>query len=312
MNRVDVIMATYNGQKYIRQQIDSILQNQGVDVVLHIFDDGSSDDTLDILKEYQKAYSSRIMIYPNKINQGPTLNFLQGIRCVMEEYQDAQYFMCCDQDDVWNEDKIKVTLKRMMQLEKYYSFDQPLLVFTDATITDENLGILETSFYKSQRYDLGKLNLAHLLMENLVIGCTMMINRAFEPYLMNLPKMARYHDWWLALIAASFGNINLLKKQTLQYRQHANNVVGGARFDQYILQRVKNLKVQKERLLDNKKQATEFHQLFCSSLSQEKLEILEHFVQMFDDPWIKRRYQAVHYGFLKSGILRNIGLLLIL
>lgn len=312
MYRVDVIMATYNGQKYVKEQIDSILQSRGIEVMLHIFDDGSRDDTMSILKEYQKKYPKQVEVCQNEHNLGLTLNFLTGIRSVMNNNQEAMYFMCCDQDDVWNSDKIEKTLKRMIQMEKCNSQERPILVFTDTTITDENLRLMEESFYKSQRYHLNKIELSHLLMENLIIGCTTMINRAFEPYLYKLPKYARYHDWWLALIASSFGSISYLPRQTMLYRQHSGNVVGGARFGDYLANRVRNLKNQKASLDENRLQAEEFYDLFEESLSPYKENMIQQFLRMFSSNWLKKRYIMFQYGFLKSGFTRNLGLLLII
>jgi hypothetical protein len=220
--------------------------------------------------------------------------------------------MCCDQDDVWNSDKIEKTLKRMHQMEKRYGSEKPALVFTDATITDENLKLIEGSFYQSQRYQVQKTQLAHLLMENLIIGCTTMINRAFEPYLATLPKQAKYHDWWLAIIAASFGNISFLPRQTMNYRQHSANVVGGARFGDYLANRVKNIRNQRESLHENLRQAEEFYCIFEDSLSEFNGKILLEYIQMFSSNWCKRRYTMLRYGFLKSGIARNLGLLFII
>lgn len=312
MYRVDVIMATFNGQKYIKEQIDSILQNKGVEVMLHVFDDGSSDDTISILYEYQMKYPKQVVVHQNEQNLGLTLNFLSGIRYVMDQFPEAMYFMCCDQDDVWNSDKMEKTLKRMLQMEKCYSIERPNLVFTDTTITDEKLQLIKKSFYQSQRYRLNKLKLPHLLMENLIIGCTTMINRAFEPYLLQLPKHARYHDWWLALIASAFGAINFLPRQTMYYRQHSGNVVGGARFGAYLANRARTLRNQRNSLMENKRQADEFFSIFEKKLTPYNEKIFRKFIEMFSSNWFKKRVLMFRCGFLKSGFVRNFGLFLIL
>lgn len=311
MYRVDVVMSTYNGEKYVKEQIESVLNNQGCEVFLHIFDDGSQDYTMEILKEYKKQYPRLITVQQNEHNLGVTNSFLRGIQTVMENNHEAQYFMCCDQDDVWNNDKIKKTLKRMKQMEQRFGEERPILVFTDASVTDDQLNELQSSFYKSQYYQINKLDLPHLLMENKCIGCTTMINRSYEPYLLQLPKQARYHDWWLALIAATFGNISFLPRQTMRYRQHSNNVVGGAKFSSYFTNRIKNLKTQKLSLLENKKQAEEFLLIFKDTLSIHKKSVIELFIQVYQMSWLKQRYVLIHEGYLKSGIVRNLGLLLV-
>lgn len=311
-SRVDVIMATYNGERFVGEQIESVMKNEGVNVYLHIFDDGSADRTLEIIREYAGRYPSRIYVEENAQNLRVTKNFLSGIQRVMEHEHEAEYFMCCDQDDVWDPDKISRTLKRMHQMEKRFGTDRPLFVFTDAQVVNESLTELKSSFYKSQHYQVHKTDPAHLLMENKCIGCTTMINRSFAPYLWELPDHARYHDWWLALIAASFGNISFLPRCTLRYRQHSGNVVGSTGFVAYIVNRITGLKKQKESLLENKKQAEEFLAVFHDALSPHKRMLVERFIMMFDQPWYKRRYTAVKYGYVKSGIVRNLGLMLIL
>lgn len=310
MHRVDVIMATYNGEKYLKEQVNSVLLNRGCDVYLHVFDDGSSDRTLEILRQLENEYANHLFLYQNEHNLGVTRNFLHGIQQVMEHFYDARYFMCCDQDDVWNPDKIFRTLKRMHQMENRFSIERPMLVFSDAVVTDESLNEVAASFYKSQHLNVSKTDLPHLLMENKCIGCTIMINRAFEPYLFQKPEKAKYHDWWLALIAASFGNISFLPKRTLKYRQHTRNVVGGSKFDVYVGNRLKNRKKIKARLIENKLQAEEFLLMFEDGLSLHKKRILESFIGVYEQKWLKKRYVLLHQGFLKSGIIRNIGLML--
>ncbi len=311
MCRIDVVMATYNGEKYVSEQVNSVLQNQNCEVFLHIFDDCSSDNTVTLLKELKQKYPRHLTVYQNEHNLGLTKNFLFGIRKVMEQNHEAQYFMCCDQDDVWNQDKIAKTLKRMKQMEHRFGSDRPLLVFTDAIVTDEHLNEIDSSFYKSQHLQVHKTDLAHLLMENKCIGCTVMINRSFEPYLLELPEHARFHDWWLALIASTFGNISFLPRQTMQYRQHAKNVVGGTHFKDYLLNRVKAIGNQQKSLLDNKKQAEEFHHIFEDVLSIHKKRVIEQFIQVYQKNWFKQRYILLKNGYLKSGWIRNVGLLLI-
>lgn len=312
MSRVDVIMATYNGEKYVSEQIHSVLRNTDCSVYVHVFDDGSTDQTLPLLETLKKDYPGHILVYQNETNLGVTRNFLTGISKVMSQNHEAQYFMLCDQDDIWHTDKIRKTLKRMRQMEKRYGAERPLLVFTDATLVNESLETIHTSFFKSQHLTTSKTGLAHILMENKCIGCTIMINRGFELYLRKTPKEARYHDWWLALIAATFGNISYVNCATLLYRQHGNNVVGGMDYTSYIKNRMKMVKCQKESLRMNQKQAIEFYDMFDEAITMHKRMIIEEFIELFDSNFILRRLKAISGGYLKSGLIRNIGLMLYL
>lgn len=312
MSRVDVIMTTYNGEQFVEKQITSILENKGCDVYLHVFDDLSTDRTIEIVEKCAVKNPGKILIYKNSKNYGCTMNFLHAFKTVMEHCYDAEYFMCCDQDDVWNKDKIEKTLRRMKQMEARYEANSPLLVFTDAIVTDENLSITQDSFFRGQHLDVKKLELSHLLMENKCIGCTTMFNRAFEPYLWEIPRHVRYHDWWLALIAAGFGHISYLPSQTLLYRQHASNVVGGMKFGAYVKNRITGVYQARKSLIACKEQARDFLKLYEEGLPLAKKMVVEEFLMMFDENFIKRRITAFSGGYTKSGIVRNIGLLLIL
>ena len=110
--QVEIVMATYNGEKYIKGQLDSLLSQSYPDLLVDVCDDGSTDDTVSIVKEYEKK-DSRVRLFENKTNQGYIRNFMSGIvRC------DSPYIMLCDQDDIWNWDKVELTLEKMKQMER--------------------------------------------------------------------------------------------------------------------------------------------------------------------------------------------------
>lgn len=329
MSTVNIVMATYNGEKYLKQQIESILGASYTDWSLFIFDDGSTDNTLEIAQDFEKRYPERIQVYQNERNLGVTLNFLTGlkkvyqltnleetpnVRAKMHPYSSnhAKYYMLCDQDDVWHRDKITVTLERMKFLEKKYGKEKAQLVFTDAKVVDENLNKIYQSFFSSQRLCPYNTDLAHMLMENKCIGCTVMMNRSVVRLLKKLPKNPRYHDWWLGLIVSSFGHIDYLDTQTLNYRQHGNNVVGSKSFLDYVKLRIKSLQQQKKSLLGCINQGSEFLEIYQDALSEKERKLLTVFASISKVNWFKKRYLLLRYGFLKSGFVRNIGLLIII
>lgn len=307
MEKVNIIIATYQGGKYIRQQLDSILASEDAEFMISIYDDGSKDDTAAIVEEYVKKYPDQVQFVRNAKNLGHLQNFLQGV--VNNPYD---YVMFCDQDDVWKPEKIMKTYRCMKEAESQQNEPMPLVVFTDAVIVDENLKELNPSFHQSSGLDTGKLDLAHLLMENKMMGCTMMLNRPLLDRITVLPEHARFHDWWIALIAAAYGKILYLPEGTMLYRQHGNNVVGNRSFRQYVLQRLANLKEQKKAINKLIDQAEEFYQIYQNTLSPQAKRLVEKFLSLRTSGYIKRRYLVLHYGFLKSGLVRNLGLLLIL
>ena len=309
MSTIAIVMTTYHGEKYISEQIESILASSYQDYELFIHDDGSKDNTINILRSYESRYPEKIHVYQNEENLGHIMNFIHALSVTT-----ADYVMFSDQDDVWKTNKVAVTLKRMKHMEAQLGKETPLAVFTDAVVVDQELNILNSSFFCSGHLNPCKTDLAHLLMENKLIGCTVMVNAALRRILQSkpLPQKARFHDWWLALIAASFGKIGYVNEGTLLYRQHGGNVVGDTGFHSYLKNRISNLQKQKDALEALYRQADEFLSLYGDSLSEEKLELIRHFASIPEKSLIERRLIILHYGFLKTGVLRNIGLLMII
>ncbi|BCN32043.1 glycosyltransferase family 2 protein [Anaeromicropila herbilytica] len=305
MSTIGIIMATYNGEKYLTEQIESILSNTYTNWKLSIYDDGSTDSTLSIIADYEKRYPDKIKGYQNPKNLGVKLNFLHALKNSNEDY-----VMCCDQDDVWLPEKIQLTYQKMLELEKKYP-NKPNTVYTDAKIVDENLNVMQSSFYKTSNLDVRKVDLPHLLMENKLLGCTIMVNKEVITKL-EIPQNLRMHDWWIGLLSACFGNIAFLKQPTILYRQHAANVIGGQGKLAYLTNRISSLNKQKNVIKDTEEQAEQFYKLYKNSLSENQRNMIKQFARLHKENWMKRRYIAIKYGFLKTGIIRNIGVLLIL
>ncbi|HWT77135.1 MAG TPA: glycosyltransferase family 2 protein [Mobilitalea sp.] len=308
MSTVAIVMTTYNGEKYAGEQIESILASSYQDFELFIYDDGSKDDTMAVLRSYEQQKPSMVHVFQNENNLGVTLNFLQATaRTTMD------YVMFCDQDDVWKPDKIAVTLKRMRHMEAQLGKASPLAVFTDTVIADQNLNVISGSFFCSNHLNPRKTDLPHILMENKLIGCTVMVNCALRKVLQShrLPEQAKFHDWWIALIAASMGKIGFVNEGTLLYRQHGGNVVGGNGFLPYVRNRIEDFKDQKEALHILYRQADEFVTIYDELLSDDSKQMINTFAHMEEYPFIKKRMILLHNGYLKTGIIRNFGLMII-
>ena len=331
MAKIHIILATYNGEKYLRRQLDSILQSYE-DFCLHVFDDGSSDATAEILQEYQTMCPNRIKVHSNEQNLGCTRNFLNGLKTVYEEVTGdgtaqsdmtdsitgkqhvptKHYFMFCDQDDIWYSEKLSITQKAMRRLEKKYGSDLPLLVFTDAVVTDANGEEIAPSFIAQNKLNPYAVSTARILTENKCIGCTSMMNEELVQLLTEVPEQARYHDWWMALLATSFGRMSYLNRKTLSYCQHGGNVVGVQKFTSYVKNRLLSLKKQKEMLLATHQQAAEFLAIYGDVLTEDKTKVIEAFATLSEQSFMRRRINVLRYGFFKTGLIRNIGLLLII
>lgn len=306
MKQICIIMAVYNGETYLAEQIDSLLKNSCQNFTLHIFNDHSQDSSQIIIDEYAGKYPDKIFAHHHSENHGVIRNFLEGTQVM-----DADYYMFCDQDDVWMPDKIKRSLEAMEQLESTAG-DLPCIVFGDARMVNQDLQELAPSFQRQSGYHTDALDPAHILMENKLNGCSILFNRALRQMLTVFPTEIRMHDWWVALIGAFFGKILYLDEPMLLYRQHEKNVVGGSNFISYIRNRLSNLQKQRQSLYATCAQAAAFGTIYHDRLSAEQQKLIQAFATLPEAGWFARRYRILRYHFLKSGLIRNIGVLLLI
>ncbi len=303
--RVGIVMATYNSEKFIKEQLDSILSSTHKNIHIYVRDDGSTDNTITIVKGYIEKYPLQIELIQNKKNMGVVRNFLFGVMKAKEDY-----IMFSDHDDVWLPYKIKKTLFEMEKAE-LEDEELPIAVFTDATIVDEKLNSLEKGFYERSRYNLEQMGLSYMLMENKLLGCTIMINKPLKDKIKVLPKNARVHDWWVALIASAFGKIVFVEDQTMLYRQHSSNVIGNRNYVKYVLDAMKALKTQKEKLRLTEKQAEDFFRIYKKELTKEQKRVVYDFAKLSRYSFLKRKILVLKRKYLKSGIVRNVGVFLL-
>ena len=227
---IEILLSTFNGEKYLEEQINSLFSQTRKDWTLTIRDDGSSDGTLGIIKHYQDLYPGKIkLLNDQKGRLGSSLSF-----GVLLQEASSEYIMFCDQDDHWVPDKIEITYQRMLDLSRNNP-DTPLLVFTDLSTADETLEITEQSFMAHQKiYPEIIHDATKLLAMNVVPGCTMMINQFSKKFVLPIPASNIVHDQWIAVNIAHYGKIDFISIPTVLYRQHGKNAVGsnevGARY----------------------------------------------------------------------------------
>lgn len=221
MSTIDIVLATYNGEKYLSEQLDSIIAQSYQNWRVLVSDDGSSDNTLLILEKYV-ACDKRILLV-NKARQGGVVkNFSKAL-----EFVTSNYVMFSDQDDYWLPDKVLRTLEILTSNEKSIG-NVPLLVFTDLTVVDEDLNTLKYSFYTSNGINpLNNLDSRYLLWRSTVYGCTVMFNKLLYEVAMPFSAEVTMHDQWFALKASLTGRVIYAEESHIYYRQHAKNVVGG-------------------------------------------------------------------------------------
>ena len=302
---LEILLATYNGGLYLEQQLDSLLNQTYSNFKILIRDDGSTDNTKEIIKKYQQNYADKIRLIEDKYRGlGPSGNFTELVK-----YSQADYVMFCDQDDVWREDKIQLTLEKMKEIEKTNGIDTPILVHSDLKIVDSNLNILEESMSKAQKLMSNKSNFSSLLVQNTITGCTVMVNRALLIKSKTIPSNAIMHDWWLGLVASCFGKIGYIDDGLILYRQHGKNDVGAQVFNlKNIFKKINYtgvLKAQKS-IANTIIQTNAFINQFNDQLDQHQRLILSEYGTIKDKNKICRIYTLIKYRIYKKGVLRNL------
>ncbi len=212
-----ILLSTYNGEKYLKDQIESIRRQTYKNWQLFIRDDGSTDETTNIIQELIGKDDRVQWINRQKVkNVGVKESFI-----ILLKETKANYYMFCDQDDVWLPRKIEVTLAAMKENSLI-----PQLVFTDLKLVDSDLKTLDQSVLSSVDINYW-ICPDNLLFDNIVTGCTVMINQALKDIVLpvNTDSIVM-HDWWFAQIASQSGQINFVNQATILYRQHGDNQVG--------------------------------------------------------------------------------------
>lgn len=227
---IAILLATYNSGKFIKAQINSILNQTNKEWTLYIRDDCSTDDTIKIIKDIQdkdSKFKRIILIDNNNERKGSYLNFVELLKVV-----DSRYYMFCDHDDIWLSNKIEKTFTKFKETEK--NNNCPIIVHTDMIVVDSKLDVMCNSFWKYSHLCPQYNSFRELIVCNSVNGCTMMFNKKAKEISLQNILFAEYHDILVALsVAANKGIITYISDKTVLYRQHSNNIVGANRFSKY-------------------------------------------------------------------------------
>jgi len=224
---VCILMATFNGERYLRAQLDSICCQSLQDWVLLIRDDGSADHSTRIISDYAARDPRIILICDEFGHLGPVRCFA----CLLQAAYDrgARYVACSDQDDIWLHGKLADARSALRALEARDGQTLPALVHTDLAVVNANLLPISASFMRFEGIsNPANPTLPVLVVQNHVVGCTLMANRALLALALPVPPDVRMHDWWLALCAKAAGTVHFLPKVSVQYRQHGRNTLGAA------------------------------------------------------------------------------------
>lgn len=216
---IDVLLATYNGEKYLKEQIDSILNQTYQNINLIISDDGSSDNTVQILRDYEQK-DERVKVHYQKENLG----YIKNFEFLLKQVQNDLY-MLADQDDIWLPEKIEKTYQQL----KSQNAD---LVFGDLEVVNENLDTIYESFndYMKLNRKIKKYLTSYQVnyLYNCVTGCTVMSKKKFIEDILPMPSQSKYviHDHWLGIMISLNGKLAYMPERYIKYRQHGNNEIG--------------------------------------------------------------------------------------
>lgn len=309
MDTINILLATYNGEKYLREQLNSIANQTYTNWFLIVHDDNSNDSTNNILLEFKNRFPTKVVIKKNsESTKSARNNFFSLINS--RKIKDG-YIMFCDQDDVWLPNKIELTLKAMKKIEKD-NYNLPCLIYTDLIVVNENLQTISDSFLSFTKLNKKVPSLSQVLIQNNMAGCTSMINQNLHKLLLKTTSFDNIlmHDWWILLLALTTGKVYLLNIPTLKYRQHSSNSVGASKYGlQLFLRKIKGKNTSNE-IKKTMKQAKYFIETYDYILSNESKNIITLYATLTSKPKIKRVFYYLKYGYLKYGFFRKIGQLL--
>lgn len=296
---LEILMATYNGEKYLREQLDSILAQDDDRWHLTVSDDGSVDETASILDSYVRMHPAKI----TRVISGKRFGSAKAHFLWLLKQCDADYIAFSDQDDVLYPDKVRTMLSALLQEEKKTTAATPLLVYTDLEVVDGALHTIHPSYTAMQGNEPGQVTLPALCFHNTVTGCACCFNRALAEMLSQVENAdsITMHDHWLAITASAFGKIVYLNRPTIRYRQHDSNSVGAGDVKK-LSYWAGRLSCVRETVAGKKKQASAFAALYGALLSSEDALFLERFS-------LPRSGIMFYYSYRRyiDGLYRKIG-----
>ncbi len=298
--KVAILLATHNSEGFLKEQLNSILSQTYNSISITVSDDASKDGTKAILNDYAEKYKNISLIESPVPLKSAQANFW----FLLKNAPEADYYMFCDHDDVWLNNKVETTLNKMLETDN----GKPALVHTDLFVTDSALNITSNSMFELQKL-LKSCSLEQALVQNNVTGCTVMINNELRKLALQKEDVSGIimHDWFLSILCLATGSVGFVDEPLIYYRQHANNEVGAKDVSGigYILKRATAFKENKKSLRDTYLQAQAIYQAFGEITPQFK--IINEYAQNLNRNKFKRISVSFKYGFWKTTFLRRLG-----
>jgi len=310
---IQVLLATYNGSRYLAAFLNSLLAQDCQEWCLVVRDDCSTDNTSELLGRYLPLFGDRLQILPDsgRNNLGVVGNFSRLLSA-----STAPYVMFADQDDIWHPDKISLTLAAMRHREVEVGTGRPILVHTDLVVVDEDLQTVAASYWRYQGLVPSRGHaLGHMMVENIVWGCTSMLNRTLVDLTGEIPHEARFHDWWISLVAAAFGDIESLPVQTIDWRRHGANDSEITKLPEVVRRTVTGMPdmiSRLARLLESSRPRVRlFLERYRGRLKADQIAAIEAFLDLPTLGLLARRRAVLQHRLFFTSRLRTGGLLLL-
>ncbi|MGC1373944.1 MAG: glycosyltransferase family 2 protein [Candidatus Sulfotelmatobacter sp.] len=303
---IEVLMATWNGARYVEGQLDSLFSQTTQNFRLVVRDDGSSDSTLCIVERYKARYPDRVAIRKNPSRQGPCRTF-----SLLAEESVAPYVAFCDQDDVWRPDKLELSVSAIKAIEAERGAETPVLAFSDMEIVDDGSQVIAPSLWRLGHINPDRATLGAMLVQNLVTGCTVLANRSLILKGSPIPEGAVMHDTWLGLTAVVFGVVHPLRETTVQYRQHGGNAIGAGRGwrSGSLLKRLRHDQAFKDRIEASRRQAQVFTSRYGNELTKQQNDTLAIWSHSRNLPVLLRHWTLHRNGLRGTTFFNHLGFL---
>jgi glycosyltransferase involved in cell wall biosynthesis len=308
--KILILLATYNGEKYLTGQIQSIRGQTLSNWTLLVRDDGSQDHSQDIIEEFAAKDSRIRLVDDGHEDRGTTTNFAALMQVALAEGADAIFF--ADQDDIWLPHKLSRQLESLQEMEKQYSPGIPLLCYSDLEVVDQDLRQIHHSFMRYEKLRHEPHNPIHVLLtQNLVTGCSILINRHLLELATPIPDEILLHDWWLAICAAACGRIDYIDEPLVKYRQHSRNQIGAMTLDRLVNFSAarKRFSTIRDHLRGPIGQAEVLRQRIRKknfSCSGDSLNVLDHFVTCLGQGVIRRLWTIYRSPLRRQGLVRKL------
>lgn len=301
METVCILLSTYNGERFLNDQLHSLLNQKGVNTYLIIRDDGSTDSTISIIKEWKLCYPNWIF-YEEGTNLGSTKSFSVLLGTALKKFPNVQYFSFCDQDDIWLENKLAVAIEHLTKSKD----SVPALYFSNLEVVDVTLNKIEL-FWRKNEVQVSKPG---SLVQNFASGCTEVFNKAAAvTYIRHVTAEVSFHDYFMYQMCLFLGEVVYDDTPHILYRQHGNNQVGKKRS---ILRYIQFLRkpLAKTKCLESNRI---FLESFKSQLCLDDIFIFSKLLNYKDNSFSKLSLfvdNKIRFTNLKSNILLKVRILL--